>query len=660
MSNQIRSSLTLSTKDKNYIRNQNTKFSTSSYDVNSLQKVFTSKNYSPIIWHNHRAKANYAYATAAPLDFDNGTTIKNFEAEMAKHNLNYVLITSKSHTDLANRFHIIIPLKRKLYTPEDYMRVFLELRKLFPTLDPNAMDAARFFFYSPENAYYSCKWDGEDYDPDANLGDQISNAWNDNLIVTTGKNVSIYANLIDEKTPIYCPFHDDSNPSAFVKRKSGTDERFIHCSTCGKTFWKVEPPLEQRCQRFWSHSTDIYEFVMAGESFAMSAVGKEKYSLFVNATTSTERMNAMKFLLDNKHIPHLRVVNHVSDPNIDKSDYTVDRETGTVTVSYTAIPEEIQDNAFIEEYLVKTFGTYKKFIKEWLAVYCYTNYLDLPTLILKGARGTGKNTFAEMIYSIFQSISQMWEAEKSNFTPEAEKKLLIADETVCNDPKQYKLLKEYAGQKYVPVNKKYLPPYEVQNNMNIIVLSNSAIPVFVSRDEKPTSEENNQFFVYEFQPFTGPIVPDMDKKLEDRIGHYVRTELKTVFDGIKFDGNRYSIKVPITPEESGLFESNITMPESEVEKLIDKIIDQTEKPNCQYEAFLKDKLLPRALIEDLKGSSPLSCDKLVKQMREQKYLDMQFVEKIQIKSVRKTSYKMTEKLFDQIKFYDPNATKPTT
>jgi hypothetical protein len=641
MSNKIRSSLTLSTKDKNYNPNQNTKFSTSSYDVNSLQEVFTSKNFSPIIWRDHRAKANYAYATAAPLDFDNGTTIQDAEAVLAKHNLNYALGTSRSHTAAAHRFHTVIPFKRKIYTPEDYERVIAELRKnLFPTIDPNAMDAARFFFHSPDNAYYSCRWDGEDYDPDANSGNQISNAWNDNLIVTTDKNVSVYANLVDEKTPIYCPFHDDSNPSAFVKRKSGTDERFIHCSTCGKTFWKVEPPLEQRCQRFWSHSTDIYEFVIAGESFAMSAVGKEKFSLFVNAITTAERMNAMKFLLENKHIPHLRVVNHVGDPTIDRSDYTVDRESGTVTVSYTSTTVKIQDNSFIEEYLEKTFGIHKQFIKEWLAVYCYTNYRDLPTLILKGERGTGKNTFAEMIYSIFRSISQMWDAERRNFTPEAEKKLLIADETVCNDPEQYKLLKEYAGQKYVPVNKKYLPPYEVQNNINIIVLSNSAIPVFVARDEKPTSEENNQFFVYDFKPFTGQIDPEMDKKLEDRIGYYVRTELKTVFSGIKFDGNRYSIKVPITPEESGLFESNVTEEEGVTDKIVDKIIESSNR----YENFIKDGWVPIEIITDSISSTKLGPQKVIKSLKEQGYLEMRKAEKKQYDGIRYRCYRMTDKL----------------
>jgi hypothetical protein len=336
-------------------------------------------------------------------------------------------------------------------------------------------------------------------------------------------------------------------------------------------------------------------------------------------------------------------VNYVGDPTVDRSNYAVDRETGTVTVSYTSTPDKIQDNAFIEEYLEKTFGTYKQFIKEWLAVYCYTNYRDLPTLILKGERGTGKNTFAEMIYSIFPSLSQMWDAERSNFTPEAEKKLLIADETVCDDPEQYKLLKEYAGQKYVHVNKKYLPPYEVQNNINIIVLSNSVIPVYVSRDEKPSSDANNQFFVYDFKPFTGQIDPEMDKKLEERIGYYVRTELKTVFAGLKFNGNRYSIKVPITSEESGLFESNVTEEEGVAEKIVDKIVDNA-KGTSPYVKFLNDGWVPIEIINDSISATKLGPQKVIKSLKEQGYLEIKKAEKKQHDNIRHRCHRMTDKL----------------
>jgi phage/plasmid-associated DNA primase len=62
-------------------------------------------------------------------------------------------------------------------------------------------------------------------------------------------------------------------------------------------------------------------------------------------------------------------------------------------------------NFLIEEYLDERFGQYKDFIKQWLAVFCYTNYKKLPHLILKGKRGTGKSTFSDIVSDIFPGLS---------------------------------------------------------------------------------------------------------------------------------------------------------------------------------------------------------------------------------------------------------------
>ena len=219
---------------------------------------------------------------------------------------------------------------------------------------------------------------------------------------------------------------------------------------------------------------------------------------------------------------------------------------------------------------------------------------------------------------------------------------------MCDDQDQYRLLKQYAGSKYATVNKKYLPPYEVDNNMNIITLSNSKMSVYVSKMERATSVENNQFFVYNFRGFPGAIDPDMDEKLEARIGHYVRTELKAVFDKIDFNGNRYSIKVPITDEEKGLFESNATEEETYVEKLIDKIADEYEEKASEYSAFVRANVIPRGMIEDISYNGP-SVQKIIKQMREMGYITMDPAEKKQHPGKRIGVYRMTPKLIAELK-----------
>jgi hypothetical protein len=649
MLNHTRKSLTLSVKDKNLDPSQNTHFTTASFVTSQLKDVFLNKNYSSIVWRGNRLKANFDFAHCVLVDIDHELKIEDAGQRLKSANLNYTLITTKRHTAEAHRFRILIPITRIVRTAEDYERILRHLKAgMFPELDNNAIDGAHFFYGSPTDAIFSSFLTGNDYDPDENLNGQIPDAWNESLFVKKSDGQEVIISYLQEKTPIYCPFHEDQNQSAFFEISNKGGKKFIRCSACDKNYWMIKPPLPQRCARYWSHSTDIYECGIADDTFYMEKITKEKFLIFVGAANDGERASAYKYLVDNKHISHLKLINHIGEMSISRTMYEVDQVSGIITVKYSPVAENVKNNQAIEEYLGATFGQYKDFIKQWLAVYCYTNYQSLPTLILKGGRGTGKNTFAEMVKSIFPSISQMWEGKKGNFTSEVEKKLLIADETVCDDPEQYKLLKQYAGSKYTRVNKKFKPEYEVLNNMNIIILSNSAIPIYVTREEKPKSESNNQFFVHDFKPFEGPIDPKMNRKLEACIGHYIRTELKTVYDNLKFDGHRYSISTPITPEEAGLFESNMTEEEHAAEKVIDMISLVLGKTQGEYEEFLKEAWLPKQLLNESISVSRLGPAKVVRGLREQGYIEMQNSEKKQIKNNRFRCYKMTKKLVDAI------------
>ncbi|MBK7260268.1 MAG: hypothetical protein IPI01_21185 [Ignavibacteriae bacterium] len=270
-------------------------------------------------------------------------------------------------------------------------------------------------------------------------------------------------------------------------------------------------------------------------------------------------------------------MDHIGDIAADRSFHRYATGEGIFTIHYAPRSVQIADNAFIDTWLAQMFGEHTDFIKQWLAVYAYTNYQKLPTLILKGDRGTGKNTFADAVMSIYPSISQYWHGEDKNFTPEVQKKLLIADESVGANEKQYRMLKQRSGQKMAVVNQKFLPEYSVRNNMNIIILSNDQTPVFVQKDEEPTSERNNQFFVYTMPKLRGAIDPSFGEKIEARIGHYLRTELKKVYEETRsLNGCRYSIPVPITPEERALFNMNMTGLEAEVQKIMQKMVTQTD------------------------------------------------------------------------------------
>jgi hypothetical protein len=385
--------------------------------VASLEETFKTHNYSPIHWAgNYREGKNFKLAVGFCSDIDGTLPIENSIETLKLHNLNYALITTRRHKTNGPRYRIFTPFSQRLLTYSGYRNASDEINDLLcGSCDPQTFDGARQFFGSPEDAEYYSYWDGEDFDVSRFIGCDLSNVkypqgdWDDSTELRTAKNEVILGKDISGHTPIYCPFHDDSSPSAFVEYAQTSGNWFIHCSSCNRTYWKTKtpPPMEDLCAHYWSHGKDVFEFGIAGDSFFMSSIGKEKYLMFVNAIEKEDKAKSFRYLIDNKHIQHIKVVNHVSDLAIDEARYEVDTEQGIITVHYPPVPINVKDNPFIEDYLEKTFGSYRDFIKQWLAVYCYTNYLDLPTLILKGGRGNGKNTFAEMVYSIFPSISQM-------------------------------------------------------------------------------------------------------------------------------------------------------------------------------------------------------------------------------------------------------------
>jgi hypothetical protein len=502
-----RNSIELSLKDKNYDGNKNYLFTeVNEVQYSSLENTFKNYNYSPIIWKNNsRSADNFICANGRMVDIDTGTTIQQAETLLKEHNLNYALITSRNHSDELNKFHILLPFSRKIYTVENYKAVANRIKEeLFPALDTQTLDGARFMFGSNDSSIYSSSFTGKDYEVDSDS--QVSDAWNDDFEVTlqdSSIEKAIAIEIKKDKTiPIYCPFHDDNSPSAFLAYSKDNLNHFIHCSSCGKTFWKTQTQntLELKCEKFWSLGTSVYEAGVVNDAFSMENISEKKFYVKAGAYSKKEKIKYFNYLVKNKHLHRISTINSIGALDVDESVFECNQKTGIITVKLKALSVNLQDNQFIEDYLSNVFGNYKNFIKQWLAVYCYTNYKKLPTLILTGDRGVGKNTFAESIQAIYPTLSEIAKDLDGNFTPFAEKKLLIIDESASNGKVQYQMLKKFSGQNTLEVNKKYIPQYQVQNNLNIIFLSNDELPIYVERDEEPTDERNNQFFVYRMQP----------------------------------------------------------------------------------------------------------------------------------------------------------------
>ena len=238
-------------------------------------------------------------------------------------------------------------------------------------------------------------------------------------------------------------------------------------------------------QDFYYLGKDIYEMGIAEDKFFLTKNSEKNFCYTIGADSKEKQDTALKNLIKSRRLRTITRVDYVGNPFTTESFYSVSPEDGLVTVNIAAIRADVQDNQFIEDYLQNTFGEHKDFIKQYLAMYVYTNHTHLPTLILYGPRGCGKTTFAGLVADIYPSLYHDWSGESGNFSQECEKKLLVIEENLIDEKSQYKTLKKYTGQDYLLVNKKYQPEYLVKNNLNIILISNEQIPLYVEKTEKP-------------------------------------------------------------------------------------------------------------------------------------------------------------------------------
>ena len=482
---------------------------------------------------------------------------------------------------------------------------------------------------------------------------QVSEAWDSSLEVTLPDDKTISAISVDKtkRTPCLCPFHDDVNHSAFVGYSERSYNYFITCSSENTTYWKVRDPNRYAlaATHYWSYGTDYFEFGFANEKFFYEKLGIRKIHILCNSITHEDKDELTNYIVQNKHIPHIGTVEYLGDHSASAPFYLVDQTKGIISVHHPILPVNIQDNALIEDYLDSLFGPYKDFIKQWMAVFCFTNYQKLPTLIFTGPRGSGKSTFAELLMEIYKPLSTDWEGVSKNFDYEFENKLLVVEENDRDTTDQYKIFKTITGSREKTVNKKFKDPYRIKNNANLILLSNEPIPMYVKKEEMPTDPKNNQFFVYEFSPFNGPIDTQLFQKLVDRLGHYCRTELATVFSQLYLDDKRYSIEVPITDAEKALFDSNVTEIDSEVNDIIEYLnrkMTSSEAAGFQFRTFIEAGFLPSKIIKhSTAGKSHIQSK--IKNLTKRGFIEPAPSKKM-IDNVRENGYTMTTKMMDAI------------
>jgi putative DNA primase/helicase len=111
------------------------------------------------------------------------------------------------------------------------------------------------------------------------------------------------------------------------------------------------------------------------------------------------------------------------------------------------------------------------------------------TLVLHGPQGTGKNMFFEALMSIYGTYGRIIDqsAVEDRFNEWASKKLfLIADEVVARSEVWHvkNKLKAFITGDWIRINPKNIAAYDERNHVNIVFLSNEAMPVVIEEDDR--------------------------------------------------------------------------------------------------------------------------------------------------------------------------------
>ena len=273
-----------------------------------------------------------------------------------------------------------------------------------------------------------------------------------------------------------------------------------------------------------------------------------------------------KFLDDNFQI------RRVGSADFDCLDYEFRVSENALLFKYPALPVAVQDNAFVNLFLDTMFGVYADFIKNWMAMYSYANYINLPVIVLQGDRYTGKGTFARTVGAIFPRLQGDWDGDSNHFNEYYKNKLLFVDENPhAEKHTQYVEIKKVTGNKTIRINEKYKPEYYVPNNIKIIIATNDPKPMFVNWKEEPVADNVNNFFIYHCPKVSAESMDaELETMLQERLGHYVRTELKGRYERLVAQGfrnNRYALPAPITPFAKELFATGKSSVELESEQL---------------------------------------------------------------------------------------------
>lgn len=182
-----------------------------------IENIF--KNYSHsmrVFKNNKRTSENCISSRGHMIDFDEGTTIEEFQKSEAANKWHYILYTSKSHQTEKNnkindRFHVVFPFQSDEKNMERHQKatkkIINVMKKMGLSVDVACSDVARFFFASGDNPNFKFIW-GHDNGSKTYITDSEIIERADKIEQSEGKQTA----LIDDSTPV--SIHNDKITAA--------------------------------------------------------------------------------------------------------------------------------------------------------------------------------------------------------------------------------------------------------------------------------------------------------------------------------------------------------------------------------------------------------------------------------------------------------------
>lgn len=238
-----------------------------------------------------RRKAIYfARASFLAADVDEGMTLDEAQAHTMVRDYAGLIHTTASHTSEKHRFRIIFILDEAILSPQDWADAQFGLAVALGS-DRSVSDGARMFFGNSRATFFRISMSvppklvadliARGRDTRAQKAGPADSRWSVDSSRRMGpgelvKLATGESRRMDELrlgSSVHCPYHTDTNPSAFVLR-SRRGSVGIYCSACRLTFW----PDDQRDSYDFDAFDKLFEIRRANEQYNQDeAIGLERF-----------------------------------------------------------------------------------------------------------------------------------------------------------------------------------------------------------------------------------------------------------------------------------------------------------------------------------------------------------------------------------------------